>query len=304
VASLARRQINILHRQDFHLNDGILKEGASMTVRQAEWRCTSGACCVVAVKALREGTGRSSEQMLADMLFEIQVMAHKPLCSHRNVMTLLGVTFDHQFENQVTGENFKPMAVVPWADEGTLATYCNRMTAINHEMAATLVSDVADGLQALHLYDIVHADVKPENILLFKDANTPVGMIAKLSDFGFCASEQDEIDVKGRTRGWAAPEVLSAAASSIDARADTFSLGQLAMLLASNGEWAPWKVDDGESIAELLLRSNDSLVKYWAQQPQSLERWSWLLANTIVEEPSGRLRSYELGNVRKRLLDE
>lgn len=53
------------------------------------------------------------------------------------------------------------------------------------ETAATLIADIADGVVALHNHDIVHADLKPANILIFPNHTSPCGLVAKVSDFGF-----------------------------------------------------------------------------------------------------------------------
>jgi serine/threonine protein kinase len=66
--------------------------------------------------------------------------------------------------------------------------------------------DIARGLHDLHLLNIVHADLKPSNILLFPHATGRV--LAKISDFGFCQSVDEEDPAQGSTPYWAAPECL------------------------------------------------------------------------------------------------
>lgn len=47
-----------------------------------------------------------------------------------------------------------------------------------------LAGDVASGLNALHQCDIVHGDLKLENIVVLQSWDRPSGTIAKLCDFG------------------------------------------------------------------------------------------------------------------------
>jgi serine/threonine protein kinase len=53
------------------------------------------------------------------------------------------------------------------------------------QTSANLIADVADGMTWLHDHDIVYADLKPCNILLFLDIHLPGGLVAKIADFGF-----------------------------------------------------------------------------------------------------------------------
>src|SRR3954452_21322109 len=45
--------------------------------------------------------------------------------------------------------------------------------------------EIADGLRALHLVDVVHGDIKGENILLFTDPDDENILIAKVAYFGY-----------------------------------------------------------------------------------------------------------------------
>ncbi|CAN9308557.1 unnamed protein product [Alternaria alternata] len=275
-----------------------------MTVRRATWSAQEMEQ-IVAVKTLKTGPQREFFALLQDMLFEIQVMAHMPLCNHRNMMNLIGVAFG---EAEAMGEaehHFRPMLLVPWADRGTVADLC-RQPSLPFLDAATIAADVADGLEALHLYGIVHGDIKPENVLLFTDTTSITGVVAKLSDFGFCTSEQDQIElVRGGTLRWAAPEACQTHRPCLTQRSDVFSFGQLAIFVALEGNWVPWDNNE-ETIPELCLRTERSL--YEAHEAvlngntDHVSRWLEILWQTMIEDPAERLPSHRLGAVRAQLL--
>jgi serine/threonine protein kinase len=50
--------------------------------------------------------------------------------------------------------------------------------------------DIAAGLAIMHQFNIVHGDVKPDNVLIFTQNNPKVPFVAKLSDFGVCIDMQ------------------------------------------------------------------------------------------------------------------
>jgi serine/threonine-protein kinase len=93
--------------------------------------------------------------------------------------------------------------------------------------AARIIGEIADGLDYAHQRNVIHRDVKPENILLQDDH-------ALLADFGIARAIQLTGDKRLTDTGMAigtpaymSPEQL-AADRQLDARTDVFGLGCLA----------------------------------------------------------------------------
>ena len=80
------------------------------------------------------------------------------------------------------------------------------------------LADLRDALVVIHRLDIVHRDVKLENVLVF-------GERAKLGDFGYATFiEPGEILTEARgSNGYVAPEILSR--QPYDHKVDVFSFG-------------------------------------------------------------------------------
>jgi len=96
--------------------------------------------------------------------------------------------------------------------------------------AITVALQVAEALHSMHIDDLVHCDIKPENIFLIR---TPSGrrkrMVAKLIDFGLSrnmalGAELDQSEVGG-TPIYAAPEQIKGLAPQ--ASMDTYAVGEL-----------------------------------------------------------------------------
>lgn len=77
---------------------------------------------------------------------------------------------------------------------------------LSWEIEHQLFLDIVEGLAILHSCGIVHGDVKPDNVLVFKQDNSNV------SDFGVCISMQETHSLSFQsyrgTLGWIPPEVV------------------------------------------------------------------------------------------------
>jgi serine/threonine protein kinase len=85
-----------------------------------------------------------------------------------------------------------------------------------------ILHNICLGVEYLHSRNIVHGDIKPSNILIFKDNKK---YVAKLSDFSLSGLCFDRINNKyAYTIGYRAPEVELK--GSYDFKADIWALGQ------------------------------------------------------------------------------
>ncbi|KAK3168390.1 hypothetical protein OEA41_004837 [Lepraria neglecta] len=95
---------------------------------------------------------------------------------------------------------------------GSLKIFLERkspLTVVKHQLCL----DVAEGLRHVHSRNIVHGDLKPDNVLVVESANPHVPFIAKLADFGayieICLPNSTSMTYSSYTgtRGWKPPEV-------------------------------------------------------------------------------------------------
>lgn len=115
-----------------------------------------------------------------------------------------------------------PCLVQEFVDGETLAQWLsgNPSASERRRIFAELLSVVA----YLHQKDIVHNDLKPDNILISKASGA-----LKLIDLGFADSDTHLGKALGGTRNYASPELLAGAA--VSAASDVYSLGFILRLL-------------------------------------------------------------------------
>jgi len=82
-----------------------------------------------------------------------------------------------------------------------------------------LLAQLLDVVSYLHTHQVVHLDLKPDNILI-----TRIGHDVKLTDLGYCYTDT-YTDTMGRTDKYAAPEQLEGGA--VDARTDIYAIGKI-----------------------------------------------------------------------------
>src|SRR3989442_7196696 len=135
--------------------------------------------------------------------------------------------------------------VMPYLEGETLRDRLNRERQLTLEDALRITREVADALSYAHAHDVVHRDVKPENIL-FQAAH------AVVSDFGIAraisAAAGRSLTATGiaiGTPGYMSPE-QGGASARVDERSDIYSLG--GVLYGMLGGQAPFTGPRAESI--------------------------------------------------------
>lgn len=78
--------------------------------------------------------------------------------------------------------------VMDYCEGGTLRSLMSEENRLSLPHGIELVADILAGLEHAHSRDIVHCDIKPENILLNVE---PTGWVARISDFGVARLSQE-----------------------------------------------------------------------------------------------------------------
>ena len=112
---------------------------------------------------------------------------------------------------------------------GSLADKLERREPFRMTACMKILSEVCDGLHAIHESGLVHRDLKPENILL-----SPTHSV-KIADFGISAanstSQRDPNESITGSLNYLAPEYV--AHGAYDVRSDIYAIGVIAYELAT-----------------------------------------------------------------------
>jgi len=135
----------------------------------------------VAVKHIKLGASQPDNhglnKRLRSVISEIRIMYHAPLREHPNILSILGYGW------RQSGQAPIPYIVVEYAMFGSLRQY---LTESERSLRTKIImaGDIAAGLNALHQCDIVHGDLKLDNVVVLQSWDRPPGTVAKLCDFG------------------------------------------------------------------------------------------------------------------------
>lgn len=183
--------------------------------------------------------------------------------------------FRKEFETGYRLEHPNLVRYISLSDEGILMEYVDGETLtqrlashpefFNKKNTEKLLRQLLDAIGYLHTHQVLHLDLKPDNIML-----TRIGNDVKLVDLGFCYTDTF-VDTQGRTDHFAAPEQLTS--DNVDERTDIYALGRIIEQLPEHNIYnkviarctASDKHDRFQSIDELsrTLKKRSSFIRYF-----------------------------------------
>ncbi|HEY2398683.1 MAG TPA: protein kinase [Solirubrobacteraceae bacterium] len=138
--------------------------------------------------------------------------------NHPNIVTVIDAGEDSSGEE---GEPGSPYIVLEYVDGETLKDLIRREGPLEITQALAYAIEIARALGAAHERQIVHRDVKPQNVLISVEGG------AKITDFGIARTLTEEgLTMDGRVLGttdYVSPE--QALGQSVTGQSDIYSLG-------------------------------------------------------------------------------
>ncbi|KAF5690904.1 serine threonine kinase [Fusarium circinatum] len=208
----------------------------------------------VAVKHPR--TQDDGSVSFADIALELQILRHPPVKKHENIVDFLAIMY-HDTGNK-EGITVVPALVLEYAEYGNLKSYQEAGYARSLHEKLDIAIDAARGLEGLHEAGIVHGDVKPSNLLVFKHPTKKT--IVKVSDFGFAMPMQGG-QLIGSTEVYRAPEGETAHFNSRYLRQqDIYSFGLTLWTILGDGVAYHSTLPDGDKLESIWKLKKTNLI--------------------------------------------
>ncbi|KAJ1297797.1 hypothetical protein BS78_01G404900 [Paspalum vaginatum] len=191
----------------------------------------------VAVKEI--AMERLSSKLRESLLSEVDILRR---IRHSNVIALHDSIKDHG----------RIYLILEYCRGGDLHAYLQRHKRVSEAVAKHFIRQLASGLQMLRDNNVVHRDLKPQNILLVENSENS---LLKIADFGFAKFLQpfDLAETLCGSPLYMAPEVMQA--QKYDAKADLWSVGIILYQLVTG--IPPFNGDNQIQLLKNILKSRE-----------------------------------------------
>ncbi len=225
----------------------------------------------VAIKILREAYA-GDPAFLARFQREARSAAR---LDHPNVVTVYDVGQDGNLH----------YIVMEYVEGEDLKSLIRRVGRLSVEQAVDIAYQIAAGVGHAHKMNIIHCDIKPQNVLV-----TPEGMV-KVTDFGI-ARALSESGLTDPEVVWGSPTYFSpeqAAGERPVPASDVYSIG--VVLYEMLAGVPPFRAEKPTALALMHLREEPQpLSLHNPQVPPQLE---WIVRKLLAKEPAARYRTAE-----------
>ncbi|XP_009599593.1 rust resistance kinase Lr10-like [Nicotiana tomentosiformis] len=254
----------------------------------------------VAVKVLNDSIGNGEE-----FINEVAAMGK---IHHFNVVRLVGYCADG-FRNALVYEYLPNQTL----EKLIFPASSKDHIILNWKKLQNIAMGIAKGLEYLHQgcdQQILHFDIKPQNILLDRNLNP------KISDFGLaklCSKEKSVVtmtEARG-TMGYIAPEVLSSNFGKASHKSDVYSFGMMLLEMVGGRknfdakantsqmnfpEWIHQQLNQGEVLKIRIEEDDDiiivrklAIIGLWCIQWNATDRPSIKVVTQMVEGDGSNL---------------
>ena len=224
-----------------------------------------------------------------------QVVAVKVMPSHMASNPILLKRFEQEFRaasrldhpNIVRALDYgetgaTPYLVMEFVEGESLGQRIERAGRMSEVEAIRIIAQVAQGLHRAHKQNLVHRDVKPDNVLV-----TPDGT-AKLADLGLVKETDADLNLTKTGRGLGTPHFMAPEqfrnAKNADPRCDIYSLGATLYQMVT-GE-LPFR--SSGPLEAWMKKVHNDLTPPRQLAPDLSERTDWAIRRAMAVQPDHR----------------
>ncbi|XP_045827994.1 serine/threonine-protein kinase GRIK1-like isoform X1 [Trifolium pratense] len=207
-----------------------------------------------------------SETAMTDVLREVFIMK---MLQHPNIVNLIEVIDDPESDNFYM--------VLEYVEDKWVCDGSGRACSLGEETARRYLRDIVSGLMYLHAHNIVHGDIKPDNLLITRHGTVKIG------DFSVSQAFEDDNDMLRRSPGtpvFTAPECILDITYSGKA-ADTWAVGVTLYCMV---------LGDYPFLGDTLQDTYDRIVNTLIVLPNDLNpRLKNLIEGLLCKDPRQRM---------------
>lgn len=191
----------------------------------------------VAIKEI--ATQKLSHKLRESLFSETRILRQ---INHPNIIRL----------HDIVEESGRTFIVLEYCTGGDLAAYIQRYGRFSEAVARQIMIQLAAGLKVLRENNLIHRDLKPQNLLLSTNDRNAV---LKIADFGFARSLQPQglAETLCGSPLYMAPEIMQS--RKYDAKADLWSVGTILFQLVTGNP--PFSGNSQIQLMENIMRSKE-----------------------------------------------
>ncbi|KAH7416127.1 hypothetical protein KP509_14G076800 [Ceratopteris richardii] len=219
----------------------------------------------VAIKEI--AADKLNRKLCENLMSEINILKKT---NHPNIIRL----------HETISQSNRIYLVLEFCAGGDLAAYINRHGKVPEATARHFMRQLGAGLQVLRANNLIHRDLKPQNLLLStNDANA----VLKIADFGFARSLQPQgmAETLCGSPLYMAPEILSS--KKYDAKADLWSVGTILYQLVTGQP--PFMGPNPSALLHNIQKSNSLHFPNIGLHPECID----LCRKLLRKDPVARL---------------
>lgn len=236
----------------------------------------------VALKRIRPNSP-STRQSFVSVVADLICLSHPPLLQFEKIVSILGLGWE--ISPNSADSRLWPYLILEYSSIGTISDLQQRCT-LTYSQKKSLCCDVAEALLVVHHANIIHGDVKSENILVFPEPDG--SFTAKLSDFGYATMDIDipadygdggfqfdheitETRISTGTYPWTAPECGHVVSWDDASQSDVYSWGLLVWRVFLDGK-NPF-IEFNEAFRKIRTPSRPNMaecIKTWKEKDDVL----------------------------------
>ncbi len=177
-----------------------------------------------------------------------------------------------------------PYLVMEFVEGESLAKLIDREAPLNEVEGIRLIAQVAQGLHRAHRHNLIHRDVKPDNILVTHDKTTGE-RVAKVTDLGLVKEQEADLDLTRTGRGLGTPHFMAPEqfknAKNATIKCDIYSLA--ATLYSLLTKVTPFK--QANPLDAWMRKIHDEYTPIREINPLVSERVAWAVRRAMSADP-------------------